>query len=357
MRFDLGGPPAVVLGQIERTVAELFRADANGHAKPRAYTMNLVAIAAAEDAGFATDVDAVCRRLAVRTLLLVIDAARDGSKLQGSVRAVCELDPAVGQEVVCAERIELMVGAAEAARLRSIVGALMEGRLPTVLYAGAGASPDLVVALSEVATTTVMDSSTGSLLAVRQLADRVAGRLVDLGQVRLGPWQEALAGVFDGPAWLPALAQIRRVKISQVGAVSVGADSCSGLLLLGWLGAQLGWRASLGRLEDRRGQLVSWGLRTSPDAAPGQQRAGGLAAVRLETELQGEPALLTVQRSPDGGHLCRELAGPRQPQLRRCFAAPQLPAAELAGIAISVPRDDRPTRAGLRLAARLGLSL
>jgi glucose-6-phosphate dehydrogenase assembly protein OpcA len=130
------------------------------------------------------------------------------------------------------EEVTLMVAGQAANHLDSLVEAFTLSDLPVpVWYAGGG--PDPTDPLLTVATAVIVDSrdaaGSGQLRTVLELARRRT--VVDLSWIRLAPWRELLAGLFDPPG--------RRVWLDTVESVEVSGKIGPRQLLGGWLAAQL----------------------------------------------------------------------------------------------------------------------
>jgi glucose-6-phosphate dehydrogenase assembly protein OpcA len=66
----------------------------------------------------------------------------------------------------------------------------------------------------------------------------------DLSWARLTPWRELIAQFFDAPAMLPHLEVIERVVVEYEARAGEAIDRTQALMLVGWLGSRLGWRAA-----------------------------------------------------------------------------------------------------------------
>jgi glucose-6-phosphate dehydrogenase assembly protein OpcA len=148
--------------------------------------------------------------------------------------------------------------------LRSAVDALRLRDAPVVLLwiARDIGSDARFAALCEAAATVVYNSSLldGGPDALRELARYVekhpALEIADIAYLRLAPWQESIALLFDGEA-LAELADVRSVE------VTCGSDS-EALYLLGWLASRLDWNSGeAGELRDRDGRPIAISLERS----------------------------------------------------------------------------------------------
>jgi glucose-6-phosphate dehydrogenase assembly protein OpcA len=143
------------------------------------------------------------------------------------------------------EEITLMVRGQAAHHLDTLVEAFTLADLPVAVWY-VDSVPQPGDPLLDVATAVLLDSrDAGDDLRMRALIDLTRRRtVVDLSWIRLGPWRELLAGLFEPPAnrsWLP------RIESGEVTG-KVGPRR----LLGGWLCAQLRLRPDALRLSDAR---------------------------------------------------------------------------------------------------------
>jgi len=122
---------------------------------------------------------------------------------------------------------------------------------------------------------------------------------LDLNWWRLASWRRSLAAAFDPPERRGMLGTARAVRLEVAGGGLAGAH-----LLLGWLGARLGWDEATGRTEagltvaSPGGPVeLSWQVADRPDRAPGE-------VVSVELEAAGVTLSALVQ--PNGPYLVFE---------------------------------------------------
>jgi glucose-6-phosphate dehydrogenase assembly protein OpcA len=142
------------------------------------------------------------------------------------------------------EEVTLAVGGQAARHLDSLVEAFTLSDLPIPVWY-VGDIPDPSDPLLPVATAVLVDTRdeevyTGQARAVLELARRRT--VVDLSWIRLGPWRELLAGLFEPEAHRAWLRAVERVEVSG----KVGPRH----LLGGWLSTQLRLRPDQVRLMD-----------------------------------------------------------------------------------------------------------
>ncbi len=143
------------------------------------------------------------------------------------------------------EEVALAVGGQAARHLDSLVEAFTLSDLPVPVWY-VGDVPDPSDPLLPVATAVLIDTrdaaDTGRTRAVLELARRQT--VVDLSWIRLAPWRQLLAGLFEPVARRPWLGAVERVEVSG----KVGPRH----LLGGWLTAQLRLHPDQVRLVDAR---------------------------------------------------------------------------------------------------------
>ncbi len=167
------------------------------------------------------------------------------------------------------EEVTLAVGGQAARHLDSLVEAFTLSDLPIPVWY-VGDIPDPSDPLLPVATAVLVDTRdeevyTGRARAVLELARRRT--VVDLSWIRLGPWRELLAGLFEPAAYRPWLQAVERVEVSG----KVGPRH----LLGGWLTTQLRLRPDQVRLVDSRGARRDPGARAAGVARRPSSRSAG----------------------------------------------------------------------------------
>lgn len=285
--------PAAVIGRVEGELRALWAtAPAPGEVpRSRACTMNLVLVASSVEVAreWVPVVDEVLQGTPARALVVGLDP--DGpDALEADVSGVCTPGGASGA-LLCSERVALVARGAVSVHLPSVVGALTVTDVPTTLvWLGRVHADDPVfAALAADATRIVLDASRGSLAGLadvvywlRAKAPAVRPGVADLAWVRLAPWQELCARLFDEPRLRPLADRVTGLTIVQdrSGGSVLAAQ---GTLLLGWLATRLGWRAtSLAgklRLVRRDGGPIAVSLRSEEGGRGG---AGGVRAVCLD---------------------------------------------------------------------------
>jgi glucose-6-phosphate dehydrogenase assembly protein OpcA len=332
-RFRRGEDLAVNLGAIEKELTALWKAASQDSSSTatRACLWNLVVHSHGyeESDRLRMQLEEIYPTIPMRTLLLEVDKEAD-PPLSAWVSARCHI---VGKgKQVCSEEVTIRCNDDVLDRLPPIFHALLVPDLPAAAW-----WPDLkqdieplAPHLLSVVDRLVVDSSTapgavGLHLLQRLVARRKTSRthLGDLAWHRVAPWRSLLARLFDAPEARADLAHIDRVEVTTTGRSGQPLGS-PGLLLTGWLAAQLGWKP----------QHHAW---TRPDGAQvalhvHQQRGGrqhDLQSVTLKTSQghsytldatgdermrafvphlgEGERAFLRLQHRTDAQFLQREL--------------------------------------------------
>ncbi|MCC6214504.1 MAG: glucose-6-phosphate dehydrogenase assembly protein OpcA [Polyangiaceae bacterium] len=346
MTAPASGRVSDVLASIEGAIRALWKPDAAGRARARAATLNLVCVTGVEQqAEFVQVADEVSTRLLARTFLIVVDPRAEPWGLEGTVSAVSSGGSAGG--AVTAERIELRLGAAASKRAQSVVEALLAPRLPVALLVGPGAHASVVDQLAPHAGRVVLDSAQCGVARAAAVAELTPGRIEDLAFVRGRRWREMLARFFDDPSLVPALGAVRRLAIEHA-ATPERPASAEADLVLGWLGARLGWRVEGGAL------VASDGARPTIQRRPVARDdlvPGWLASIEIEAELPAGQVVGRAARDESSEVITWSLAAPWGALGPRRFLVPRREPAELAARAVSDPFGDTLAREALTLAA------
>ena len=231
------GKLSEALAHVERELSALWAPPTDGSPpKARVCMANLVVLASAtrrDEIVALLDTLEACD--VSRTFLVSVDPKLPPWGVEVDISARCHRD---GDQLVCAERIDLSLGAATLARAPSFVAALCMPEVPTLLVLLEPAPQNLVSALVREASRVIVDSEVIGLGPAAALAQATKAHFTDLAWLRLYPWRNHLASAFDDLRWRPAVTAIRRVQITTAGI----APSPEARLLLGWLASRLGWK-------------------------------------------------------------------------------------------------------------------
>lgn len=276
--YAVGTSPAAVESALRALLSE--RARHNPSFAP-ARVLNLVVIV---DAEFSGEIENRLERLRAahpsRLVMCKVAAGHQGLDAAASIEATADA-PDGGRVVIGREKIELTMAPRHVDALDTIVGSLMLGDIPTVVWAPHGHASG-VDALRRHAQVVLLDSQDQA--DVRQAMVRAGSlsehmRVVDLAWLRSAPWRERVAAMFDPPELRMALRSIAAVTVRH------REDSAAtGLLFCGWLASRLGWREGslthrgddrVGRVRARRGEVT---LRLQPV----ELTSPGLGGVTIE---------------------------------------------------------------------------
>jgi glucose-6-phosphate dehydrogenase assembly protein OpcA len=250
----LGQRTPIDVRAIERELTALWKQAAEdqnggGQAVTRTCVLNLVVATAGGRS--VEDVTATVAELTARhpNRAIVVGAAPDAGDelLDAWVQAHCQM-PGPGRPQVCCEQITIEARGPAVARVPGTVLPLLVPDVPVMLWWPRGEPFDspIFARMCDLADRIIVDSASfaapeaGLPGLTRLLAERRA--VSDLSWARLTPWRELIAQFFDAPAMLPYLEAIERVTIEVEAHKGRPADRTQAFLLVGWLGARLGWR-------------------------------------------------------------------------------------------------------------------
>jgi glucose-6-phosphate dehydrogenase assembly protein OpcA len=280
------------LGDVVNALAEL-RHQAIGKNATRTAVMTLVAVIPNDEQAYAATraLRALGRLHPARIVLLRPDPDQVAT-LDG--RAALYTIDADGHQMNF-EEVTLFVGGQAANHLDSLVEPFTLSDLPVPVWY-AGAIPDPTDPLLSVATAVLVDSRDaaggGRLRTVLELARRRT--VVDLSWIRLQPWRELLADLFE-----PAE---RRAWLQAVEHVEVTGKSGPRQLLAGWLSAQLRLLPDHVHLQDSQHVEIRVTCRRDGRTATfevGRDRQERVVEARAE--IPGPPA--GGRRRPEGPQL------------------------------------------------------
>jgi glucose-6-phosphate dehydrogenase assembly protein OpcA len=303
--------PSVIEEALRRLVAEC-------HAMIEqcvpARTLNLVCVVDREWSGeIANRLRKVGRNHASRTVVCAVEPGR--RKIDATATISIEGSPRVGEFAVMRELVIVTVGERHLRDLDTIVDPLVVTDLRTAVWSPHG-HPEAVDALTkgraggapiaQVVLTDAVDEPAPETALQRmcELAERT--EIVDLAWLRCTPWRERLASAYDPLPRRPELATLSKVSVRHRSDSTV-----SGLLLVGWLCACLGWRPEAltrhgnllrGRARARRGEVE---LRLEP---VDDMSAPGLAGIETRSDLG---TLLALERGEGGLTARRREPAPR----------------------------------------------
>lgn len=273
----------VNIGQVLEALADLRRCEQRS--ATRTSVLNLV-VRAGDDTQ-AGRAGAALHRLGGRhpgRIVVVVGPPGDGAGGPSSMDAEVVLHGAEAEgHAVWSEDVRLRVRGPLLDHLDSVVEPLTLADLQVVVWF-TGRPPDPADPLVGSADAVIVDAKTEepggekSLPAVVALSRRNV--VIDLSWIRLRPWRELLAGLFDGPNLRPFLDGVTRAEVR--------GKPGPRLLLAGWLSSRLGLSRSQLELIDSRH-----------------------TSMRLTAEIDGAQATFVVDRREGERmvHACADIAG------------------------------------------------
>ncbi len=279
--------PRASLSEVVEALPELRRQAAGQESATRTAVMTLVMVTSTEDdyEGCAASVRSLGAHHPCRVLLLRPEP--DSTPAIDATASLWRADPPAGDgHPVFFEEVRLRVGGQGASHLASIAGPFVLADLPVVMWFP-GHAPDPADPLLRLATAVVVDTRNvgpspsdiaHSYRALLELANNQP--VVDLSWVRLQPWRELLAGLFEP--------EHNRRFLAGVGKAGVRGKPGPRHMLGGWLMAQLDLRARELSLEDSKHVYIT--LVATLDGEQGRfqvSRDDGTRAVWAEAVLSG----------------------------------------------------------------------
>lgn len=289
-----GHGQAFDVDNIERQISELWRqAASEDQALMRACMLNLVVPCAGSEAWneVSQAIAALSEHHPSRALVVAAEPQEPGpGELLAYVSAHCHLGP--GGRQVCSEQVTLH-GRGKAVELvpETVLQLLCED-LPVYLW---WRRPQLVgdvllEPLTRLSDRFVLDTTSFAVpgLALINLASIIAdrswrGSASDLGWVRLEPWRETVASLFDPPQTRAFLDHLTSVTVVAGGPAASDGLTVAGAYLAGWLASCLGWKPAGPRV---------W-----------RRADGGQVRIHLVRDAElgcGEVGSVRIQASPDG---------------------------------------------------------
>jgi len=290
--------PSDIEEALRHLLQEQYARD-GAHAPAR--VLNLIVVIDREWRGeIMNRLEQVGRYHASRTILCTVEPGRQ--TIDASVMMTVDGDGPRDDVALMRERVVLAVGEKHLPKLDTIVDPLVVTDLQTLVWSPHG-HPEAVDALLHLAQVVLVDSvnepdAASALRRAKELSDDAY--VVDLAWLRSTPWRERVAATFDPPRLREDLLRIDSVTIRHHPTSRV-----AGVLVFGWLGSRLGWRA--GSLTEANG--VSRGSAHGPrdDIAltlepESEQAVPGLAGVEIHTS---SGSSISLDRGPGGLVACR----------------------------------------------------
>jgi glucose-6-phosphate dehydrogenase assembly protein OpcA len=279
-RFTTGQTVGVDVAAIERDLGALWRkASTENAAVTRACSWNLVVHTSTDKELERARrlADALVAVVPSRTVMLNERPDAAGSEVEAFVTANCKMMPG-GGKLVCTEEITIEAHGRGGDHLPSLLRALLVPDIPSaVLWAGLPPNTAIVAELLVGVDRVVLDSRRApELFRVEQLGAKVTSRVTDLNWLRWAPLRMIVASAFDPPVSPTLLFGLDRVSVECTPGTQV-----AGRLLIGWLGARLGW-GTPERMTDT--DVPGWVF----------PRQGGQVVVELRMQERGAQAVTFV---------------------------------------------------------------
>jgi hypothetical protein len=226
-------------------------------------TLVVPAVSAEDGDTFLTD---LLPLLPSRAILVRSEPERPSGSVESWVGGSC-FRRADGGSLVCSEVVHMTAGPDSEHRVASALRSLRVGGVPMFLVSP-WTSPLVIPWRDRV--TDVVDAVLGDTAALSEHDARALWRrCVDCKDVRWGDvqwecledWRRAVASWFDRPQEKPLLDSITEVVIE---AADTAGGEHKALLLAGWLGSRLGWRAAAGGGRGRLRFIMQSGTSAVP---------------------------------------------------------------------------------------------
>lgn len=260
----------VEIGRIDKQLGQLW--EESGDTKTRASLVNL-AIYTEDPAAIQSNTDIISRiagEHACRALLIFANPGAPQADAKAWISAHCHI-AGKGERQVCSEQITFQLDGETVAGLPNIVFSHLDSDLPLYFWWQGDFHEHLDEKLWGWIDRLIYDSASwknpaAQFALVKKISELTEARTImcDLNWSRLLGTRYALAQLFDHSCALARLNTIRRVSITT-------SSHSTGLLLLGWLAAQLNWKFQ--SLIDRKsfvsknGQSVEFEIIVSGEAA------------------------------------------------------------------------------------------
>lgn len=274
----------VALGSVVDTLSQLRRSVAR--TATRTWVMTLVAVASNDDEVY--EATQVLRALgAHHPARLLVVRTEPEAEPPGIDAAITIYGAEVDGHPLTFDEVALRVRGAAAHHLDSIVEPFTLADLPVVVWFPQTLPPVSEPLLAKASSVLVDTKDAGDVAGLIALAGRRA--IVDLSWMRLRPWREMVASLFDPADRRPYLGRITRAHVAGKGGPR--------RLLAGWLSSRLGLPKDRLELRDARHARVT--LEAGPEAVFEVRREEGERLVRASATVAGRPPHQELLPLPD----------------------------------------------------------
>lgn len=306
-----------------------------------------------------------------RAIVLLARSDRPADSMNAWISAHCQLPDPKGSKVCC-EQITIEGSLEASERLASMVLPLLVPDLPVVIWWPG--DPALEGPFFE----RLMDTSDRLIVDSRRFEDPVRSfnrlaqlsemrfrgvAISDLNWARLTPWRRLIAQFFDAPEIMPYLSHVDRITIDYEAPDKGNNPNFSeALLLVGWLGHQLGWKAAF-TLQKERGfdasLMVNAGGRPLPIDFIGHDdrldEEGGITGITLNASIpvEGRSAVFSIKLDDDYEHAEIITQEKDKAPRSRMVSLQKRDETDLLGEDLAVVKHDRMYEASLALASLL----
>ena len=277
----------VRLGAVVDTMAELRRSVARSAS--RTWVMTLVAVATTDDEAY--QATQILRSLGAhhpaRLVVVQPEPEPPADRGRGIDASVTIYGAEVDGHPLTFDEVALSVRGEAAHHLDSIVEPFTLSDLPVVVWYPASLPPVSEPLLAKASSLLVDTRDAKDVAGLIALAGRRA--VVDLSWMRLRPWREMVAAIFDGPRFRPLTRQVTLARVEGKGGPR--------RLLAGWLASGLNLTKQQLELEDARHARIV--IRAGDAAVFEVARDEGTRLVRATATVGGRRCYQELMPLPD----------------------------------------------------------
>jgi glucose-6-phosphate dehydrogenase assembly protein OpcA len=196
-----------------------------------------------------------------RYIVVVLNAGKEMLGRRQALPVGCHLTVECSEQT-CYELVVVPIVPGQAPKLPAMVRALLRFEVPTMLWWRYIFNPNEIFfnELAGVAQRIIVDSVSlqNPVKAFARIIDlnsraKPNNLVFDINWERITPWRFAVAGLYDIPAYQPALSHLTHVEIEYGHQLSRQnfINNSQALFLFGWLASRLGWRPLAGVVQEQ----------------------------------------------------------------------------------------------------------